>query len=282
MADHHERLDVLGSLRARRTPSGEDLPGGAAQSVRPAREADASAIGAVQASTMAVSLAAGLQVGRLDPQLAAALDPAAMAQGWAAAITAPPTPDHRVLVAVQGEDVVGFAAIAPAVVEEQTTVVPPAPGGAELGGSAGSPPPIIAPGPAGTGAQAAAAGALQGRLDEADVLGVPPIDEAAAEANGGGSATSADAETAPQHLVEILALEVPAEHGRQGHGSRLMSACVDLAREQGATHVQTWAVQGEESRARFLDSCGFAPLGLRRESDVPGGHLVELCWEAAV
>ena len=75
---------------------------------------------------------------------------------------------------------------------------------------------------------------------------------------------------------------MPAESGRRGHGSRLAAACVDLAREEGATHVQTWAVQGEESRARFLDACGFAPAGLRRASPIGEKRLVELAWYAQV
>jgi GNAT superfamily N-acetyltransferase len=37
-----------------------------------------------------------------------------MAAGWHSAITAPPTPRHRVLVAVDDDRVVGFAAVAPA------------------------------------------------------------------------------------------------------------------------------------------------------------------------
>lgn len=83
-------------------------------------------------------------------------------------------------------------------------------------------------------------------------------------------------------VAEILALEVPAAHGREGHGSRLLAACADLARERGVARLQTWAVQGEEARTRFLASAGFAPLGVRRTLDVGGASVVEICWHAAL
>ena len=64
--------------------------------------------------------------------------------------------------------------------------------------------------------------------------------------------------------------------------SFLMAAVVDTARDQGAGVLQAWAVQGEESRARFLDSCGFAPMGMRREAQLGERRLVEICWQAAI
>ncbi|MPV87083.1 GNAT family N-acetyltransferase [Georgenia ruanii] len=81
-------------------------------------------------------------------------------------------------------------------------------------------------------------------------------------------------------VAEILALEVPAAHARRGHGSRLLAACVDLLREQGATRVQAWAVQDDESRTRFLSQAGFAPAGVRRTLDVAGTPVTEICWYA--
>lgn len=87
---------------------------------------------------------------------------------------------------------------------------------------------------------------------------------------------------APEAVVEILALEVPAAHGRAGHGSRLLAACADLARERGVTRLQTWAVQGDEARTRFLTGAGFAPLGVRRVLDLGERSVVEICWHAAL
>lgn len=116
-----------------------------------------------------------------------------------------------------------------------------------------------------------------------------PVAVAATEApanDGAAPAGPADPGTpgaqAPQSVVEILALEVPAAHGRAGHGSRLLAACADLARERGVTRLQTWAVQGDEARARFLAGAGFAPLGVRRVLDLGERSVVEICWHAAL
>lgn len=65
--------------------------------------------------------------------------------------------------------------------------------------------------------------------------------------------------------VEILALEVDPDHQRGGHGSRLLMACVDLARQDGAAHVQTWVLAGDPARERFLGSAGLGPDGAERE-----------------
>jgi GNAT superfamily N-acetyltransferase len=72
--------------------------------VRPARPADAPALGRVHARAWA----AGYR-----ELLPAAADEAQLAEAWASAVTAPPSPRHRVLVATAGDRVVGFAALAP-------------------------------------------------------------------------------------------------------------------------------------------------------------------------
>lgn len=77
-------------------------------SVRPAMPEDASTIAHVQLtawrSTHAERLAVALE----------RLDEAAFTQGWSEAISNPPGPGHRVLVACAGARVVGFAAVRPA------------------------------------------------------------------------------------------------------------------------------------------------------------------------
>lgn len=76
--------------------------------VRAAREADCDALGAIHARAWQASY------GALLPDTAApALAPASLAQAWRSAVVDPPTPDHRVLVATSGADVVGFVALAP-------------------------------------------------------------------------------------------------------------------------------------------------------------------------
>ena len=113
------------------------------------------------------------------------LDVTAVRAQWSRAITAPPSPAHRVLVACDGARVVGFAASAP--VEDG---------------------------------------------------------------------------------IEVVALEVDPDHQRGGHGSRLLTACVDLAREAGAEHLQTWVLDGDATRERFLSSAGLGPDGVHRELGV--------------
>jgi ribosomal protein S18 acetylase RimI-like enzyme len=82
---------------------------GADNSVRPAREVDLAAIGAVHARSWTGPYA---QV--LPPALVDALTPELLAAGWRAAVSAPPSPRHRVHVAVGDGIVAGFVASAPA------------------------------------------------------------------------------------------------------------------------------------------------------------------------
>src|SRR5665647_3574819 len=65
--------------------------------------------------------------------------------------------------------------------------------------------------------------------------------------------------------VEVLALEVDPDHQRGGHGSRLLTACVDLARQEGARYLATGVLEGDEVRERFLAASGLGPDGGRRQ-----------------
>lgn len=102
-----------------------DLPAADA-SVRDATAADAADIGAVQAAAWRSSYRGVLPAAALD-----ALEPAQLADVWRDAIVRPPSGAHRVLVAVAGGAVVGFAAVipndqaAPAVGELAALVVAP-------------------------------------------------------------------------------------------------------------------------------------------------------------
>lgn len=77
-------------------------------SVRPARPGDESAIGRIQVDSWVAGLGDRLGRRRHD-----AFDRDAVVAGWAAAITTPPTPGHRVYVALCGDTVCGFVAVAP-------------------------------------------------------------------------------------------------------------------------------------------------------------------------
>jgi GNAT superfamily N-acetyltransferase len=85
------------------------LPGRAEVSVRPARVDDAEAIARVQLVTWRTAYRAFLPAAVLDDWD----EPAAM-DAWRAAVVAPPTPAHGVLVALDGAEVTGFAAFGPA------------------------------------------------------------------------------------------------------------------------------------------------------------------------
>lgn len=88
--------------------------------------------------------------------------------------------------------------------------------------------------------------------------------------------------------VEVVALEVDPDHQRGGHGSRLLTACVDLAREAGAEHLSTWVLDGDDARAQFLGSAGLGPDGATRELGVapgPDGSMrtvAERRWSALI
>jgi GNAT superfamily N-acetyltransferase len=83
--------------------------GTAEVSVRPARPGDAPAVARVQAVTWRTAYRAVL-----PPEVLDGWDEAAAADAWRAAIASPPTPLHGVLVAVERDVVVGFAAHGPA------------------------------------------------------------------------------------------------------------------------------------------------------------------------
>jgi len=78
-------------------------------SVRPAREADVTEIARIQVETWHFSYADVLPAEALD-----ALTFEAATEAWRPAIAAPPTPRHHVLVALEGQWTVGFAAFGPA------------------------------------------------------------------------------------------------------------------------------------------------------------------------
>ncbi|SFE61004.1 GNAT family N-acetyltransferase [Blastococcus tunisiensis] len=83
--------------------------GSADASVRPALPQDAEEIARIQLVTWRTAYRATLPAAVLDDW-----DADAATGSWAAAVTSPPTPGHGVLVALERNTVVGFAAFAPA------------------------------------------------------------------------------------------------------------------------------------------------------------------------
>ncbi|SHG77214.1 L-amino acid N-acyltransferase YncA [Jatrophihabitans endophyticus] len=78
-------------------------------SVRAARPDDAAEIGRIQVDTWRTAYAAFVPAAVLD-----SIDAAGAAEAWSAAVTAPPSPRHHVLVALEQQWRVGFAALGPA------------------------------------------------------------------------------------------------------------------------------------------------------------------------
>jgi GNAT superfamily N-acetyltransferase len=95
------------------------LPGRAEVSVRLARVDDAEAIARVQMVTWRTAYRAFLPAAVLDDWD----EPAAVA-AWRAAVVAPPTPAHGVLVALDGAEVTGFAAFGPAELADDDEPLP--------------------------------------------------------------------------------------------------------------------------------------------------------------
>lgn len=167
-------------------------------SVRAAGPADAGEVGRIQVDTWRTAYAEVLPAPVLD---GLTVDDAAAA--WAAAITAPPSLRHHVLVALEQQWLVGFAALGPA-------------------------------------------------------------DELQAE------------DPSPETTGAVAALLVEPRWGRRGHGSRLLAAVVDHAREDGLTRLVVWIPEGDQATRAFLESAGWAVDGLVRALDTGAGELREI------
>ena len=71
---------------------------------------------------------------------------------------------------------------------------------------------------------------------------------------------------------EVTVLGVHPDARRQGHGSRLLNATVDVLREAGARAVALWVLADDEAGRAFLAASGFAADGAYRDRVVsPGG-----------
>lgn len=64
---------------------------------------------------------------------------------------------------------------------------------------------------------------------------------------------------------EVTVLAVHPDARRQGHGSRLLNASVDLLTEAGAESATLWLLTADESARAFLSASGFAPDGAFRD-----------------
>lgn len=85
-------------------------------------------------------------------------------------------------------------------------------------------------------------------------------------------APAADPDTRPDD-AEVVALEVDPAHRRAGHGSRLLNAVADTARELGFRRLLAWVPEPDTARCDFLAGAGVLPDGARRvrATDAGGG-----------
>ena len=175
--------------------------------VRPARPDDAGEIARIQLAIWRTAYAGVVPSSVLD----GVGDEFAIAR-WRSAISAPPTRNHRVLVAQEQQWTVGFAAFGPA--------------------------------------------------DDDDLAG--------------------DAGADPEQTVAIGTLLVEPRWGRRGHGSRLLAAAVDLAREAGHTVGVTWTLEADSASQSFYRSAGWEPDGTGRALDMNGTAVHEIRLHASL
>jgi len=175
--------------------------------VRPARPDDAEEIARIQLSIWRTAYSRVLPRSVVE----GVGDEFAVAR-WRAAVTSPPTRQHRVLVAQEQQWTVGFAAFGPA--------------------------------------------------DEDDLAG--------------------DADLDPATTIAIGTLLVEPRWGRRGHGSRLLAAVIDLAREAGQTTALTWTLEADEASQSFYRSAGWEPDGTGRALDMDGTAVHEIRLHASL
>ena len=76
--------------------------------------------------------------------------------------------------------------------------------------------------------------------------------------------------------IAVAPLLVEPRWGRRGHGSRLLAATVDHARQDGMTRAVAWVPEADLASRDFLMSAGWAPDGLVRALDTGAGELREI------
>ena len=73
------------------------------------------------------------------------------------------------------------------------------------------------------------------------------------------TAPASDPDTDPVADGEIVELTVDPEHGREGHGSRLVQACAETLKADRFTRALVWLASTDDVRRAFLTEAGFAP-----------------------
>jgi GNAT superfamily N-acetyltransferase len=167
-------------------------------SVRPAQAGDVPELARIQVDTWRTAYQSILPAEVLE-----SLSAEAAAAAWTAAVTEPPTARHHVLVALEQQWLVGFAAVAPA--------------------------------------------------DDLE-----------------------DGDPDPDATALVGPVLVEPRWGRRGHGSRLLAAAVDFARDDGQRRAIAWLPTADSASLDFFRSAGWEPDGYARALDTGAGEVREL------
>jgi GNAT superfamily N-acetyltransferase len=81
--------------------------------------------------------------------------------------------------------------------------------------------------------------------------------------------------------VELGPVLVEPRWGRRGHGSRLLAAATDIARQDGADHGLIWIPEADSVSSAFFTSAGWGPDGRVRTLDTGDGLVREICLQTA-
>lgn len=92
---------------------------------------------------------------------------------------------------------------------------------------------------------------------------------------GAGAAPVGDVPPADATVV-VSPLLVEPRWGRRGHGSRLLAAAVDLARDAGATRALAWVLEPDTASRAFFAAAGWEPDGVARILDTGPSTLRDL------
>ena len=78
------------------------------------------------------------------------------------------------------------------------------------------------------------------------------------------STPASDPDLDAERCVEVVVLAVEPDARGRGHGSRLVTALVDVAVDEGAEEAVTWVAVDDDATRQFLEGCGWAADGAFR------------------
>ena len=86
----------------------------------------------------------------------------------------------------------------------------------------------------------------------------------------------------PDRVGELHILCVLPDRQGHGHGSRLLTAGMDILREAGFATAVTWVFDSDAGMTSFLDSAGWALDGARRDLQMDGDLLHQVRLHTAL